>query len=447
MKYTQSFYTIITDIIDETSENPERILFATRTGTSVKIKDTIYQKIVSQDFSNIDYETLRQLIDIEAIVLDGTNEFHDIIKQNVLGIESKNALSFTIQPSANCQFGCHYCGQKHSKDLMDEKIMSKVIKRIEDKIIETSAKSISVMWYGGEPLMGFSHIKKMSAELIEMVKRNGVSYFGSMITNGLSFKLEVFKELANICKVRHFQITLDGLAEYHDKRRITKKGENTFDIIFKNIIDVINSKEYIESKAAITIRSNIDKNNFESIPDLIDLMASHKFQEKNVTLDFCPVVNWGDNNAEKDSFEPTEFSSKEIDLFLYAKDKGFKTPHLPERSITPCMVVDPASEVYDAKGNIYPCYEFPYTPKYETDEYRIGNLLKPEETYNYNAITRNWNEDIKTNISGCPTCKLFPVCGGGCPKKWYANEKGCPSFKHNIEDRLVLDYLINNSAI
>ncbi len=169
-------------------------------------------------------------------------------------------------------------------------------------------------------------------------------------------------------------------------------------------------------------------------------------QNSGVTIDFCPIVNWGDNNAEANSLSTDEFASKEIDWTLYAIKSGFKyRTVIPSRSTAPCMVVNEDAEVYDANGNIYPCYEFPYTPKYETDEYKIGNLMFPEETYNPNAVTRNWNNDITKNISHCPTCKLFPVCGGGCPKRWYNKEIGCPSFKLNIQDRLVLEYIIKES--
>jgi hypothetical protein len=63
------------------------------------------------------------------------------------------------------------------------------------------------------------------------------------------------------------------------------------------------------------------------------------------------------------------------------------------------------------------------------------------------AVTRNWLQDVRGDISPCKSCNLFPVCGGGCPKQWYDGGVACPSYKYNIEDRLVLDYLINKQGL
>jgi len=110
------------------------------------------------------------------------------------------------------------------------------------------------------------------------------------------------------------------------------------------------------------------------------------------------------------------------------------------------MVVHQKSEVYDAYGNIYPCWEFPYTPFYEQEEYLIGNVKLPAETYNTHAKTRDWHEDIKDPNIWCSKCKFFPVCGGACPKSWYEGQPACPSFKYNIEDRLFLAYYLQNNS-
>jgi uncharacterized protein len=143
-----------------------------------------------------------------------------------------------------------------------------------------------------------------------------------------------------------------------------------------------------------------------------------------------------------------EYAKHEIEWLIYAIQKGFSVPDMiPERTHQPCMVVDKDSEVYDANGNIYPCYEFSYTPFYDNPEHTIGNLKLPEETYNQNVKTRDWfDSEIENGKSWCKGCKFFPVCGGGCVKKWYVDEPACPTFKFNMEERLMLDYLIKKKV-
>ena len=92
--------------------------------------------------------------------------------------------------------------------------------------------------------------------------------------------------------VLNYQITLDATAEFHDTRRITKKGEKTLDLIFKNIIDIINLDCYQEKNhEPILIRTNIDKTNIEGIKPLIDLFAENNAQGK-IQFSFAPIVDW-----------------------------------------------------------------------------------------------------------------------------------------------------------
>ncbi|MDT8759414.1 hypothetical protein MZO42_11970 [Sphingomonas psychrotolerans] len=58
------------------------------------------------------------------------------------------------------------------------------------------------------------------------------------------------------------------------------------------------------------------------------------------------------------------------------------------------MVVAEDGEVYDAEGNVYPCYEFPYTPSFETDAYRVGHLDSIDDERNDAALTRQWFTDM-----------------------------------------------------
>lgn len=111
------------------------------------------------------------------------------------------------------------------------------------------------------------------------------------------------------------------------------------------------------------------------------------------------------------------------------------------------MVLHPDGEVYDADGNVYPCYEFPYTEASSGPEYKLGHIDTIAELRNDKAITREWNTQIEGDVSPCKSCNLYPVCGGACPKKWLHGERGCPSFKDNIQDRLALHFLRKTGGI
>lgn len=450
MNFVTSRYLAFSEAFEE-KDKLKRILYSTRTSLTALIEEQVFIKILKNDYENIEDDLLDLLFSMEIIIPENENEFEEIMTQNNSLLNVNNHLDLTIQPTANCQLGCHYCAQEHSKNNMTDNVYDKTLERVKLKLESEKFKNLSVTWYGGEPLNALSQLKKISNEIIDLCKINNVEYYGSIITNGLSLKPNVFKELYLNHNVWSYQITLDGTAEHHDKRRITKKGENTFDIIFKNIIEIINLDFYQEkTKEPILIRTNIDKTNLASIKPLIDLFAENNAQGK-IQFSFAPIVDWGDKKyGTMDGFTKRDYADIEIDLLLYAHQKGFliDTSLVPKREFMPCMVVAKDSEVFDAFGNVYPCYEFTYTPAYNDDKHKIGNLLNENFTPNNLATTRNWYNDIKKeNFASCNRCELLPVCGGGCVKNWYNDETGCPSFKFNFSDRLLIDYLNKNNAL
>ena len=451
MNFVTSRYLAFSEPFDDQKGKLKRILFSTRTSATVLIDDSAIQKILDNNYTDFDDELLDLLFSMEIIIPENENEFEEIMIQNNSLLDVNSHLDLTIQPTANCQLGCHYCAQEHSKNNMNNDVYARTLERVTSKLESKKFKNLSVTWYGGEPLNALSQLKKISTEIIELFKINNVEYDGSIITNGLSLKPNIFKDLYLNHNVLHYQITLDGTAEHHDKRRITKKGEHTFNIIFKNIIDIINLDCYQEKvKEPILIRTNIDKTNLNSIKDLVDLFAENDAQGK-IQFSFAPIVDWGDKKyGTIDGFTKRDFADIEIDLLLYAHQKGFliDTSLVPKREFMPCMVVAKDSEVFDAFGNVYPCYEFTYTPAYNEDKHKIGNLLDKNFIPNDLATTRNWYNDIrKEDFANCNKCELLPVCGGGCVKNWYNDETGCPSFKFNISDRLLIDYLNKNQAL
>lgn len=447
-KYKLSSYTVITDVINEDEINTRQIIYSTRSGRAAVISSKIIKSINNNQFEEIPESILLELFSMDMVVPRDEGEFERVMEQNRIHLLDDKVLSVTMQPGANCQLGCHYCGQKHEKHYMSEALYEKVLARIENNLKGSANKyeALSVSWYGGEPLMAYKQIRELSPMFLELAKRNNIGYMSNMITNGLSLKENVFTELVKDCKVNHFQITIDGTKEHHDTRRITKSGESTYDIILGNIIACTNLPFYKEENCTVVVRMNIDKSNYESIISFLYILASYNLQDK-IILQFSPIVDWGENKASLNSLPKDNFSEIEIDWYMEALKLGFSTDVIPARSYGPCMVVNQEAEVYDAYGNIFPCYEMPYTDEFQDPKYMVGNVKFDEKTYNKNAFTRDWFDDVVQGKSTCRECTFFPVCGGGCPKQWLTGTPACPPFKFNMEDRLILQYIMDNKKL
>ncbi len=238
-KFKTSRYVVTSDVIDDDNN---RILFATRTGSYIKVSENLLNKIESGDYDKIDKKYLLPLFRIEVLVDKEEDEFWEILNRNKIDLTQGKVLSITIQPSGNCQLGCGYCGQVHSKKTMNDIITQKIIDKVKEKLTNSNYETLAIGWYGGEPLMAYNKIVEISTELIKFCNEKNIVYYSDIITNGLSLKPNIYKKLITDCKISHYQITLDGLAESHDQRRHTKKGEETFDIIFNNVLNAVNTQ-------------------------------------------------------------------------------------------------------------------------------------------------------------------------------------------------------------
>lgn len=449
MEYKLSQYAIITDPINDDSINTNRIVYSTRSGVATIISDKVLGNIKKKEYSKIEDEMLFKLIKTELLVPEKCDELNMILDEFEIASSQNRTLGYTITPSANCQLGCNYCGQLHQKINIESSLEQKIIKHLSAKLAQNNYEHLDITWYGAEPLMGYKAINDLSKKLIKLCDKKGIGYSSSMITNGLSLKEGVFTNLVKNTRVTDYQITIDGIKETHDNSRMTKQGQPTFDIIFNNVIKAVNNPIYDQENCAITIRINVQRNNYKEVDVLLDLIYQKGIHDK-VFMSFAPIHDWGNNDADTEiGLTPDEYAEIEIEWEIKMRQLGFrKNSLIPSRTYSTCMTTSSDGELIDAKGEISYCWEVPYTTGLEKDDALvIGNLNNEENVYKSNyeeAPLRKWYNDIRTgkhNSDNCKTCTFLPVCGGACPISWYKGKPACPSFKYNIEDRLILGFL------
>jgi uncharacterized protein len=450
MDYKFSHYTVIADL----EKDDNKIIYSTRTGKSLILKKQVIEALKNKDYKEIEETILEKVINCEIIVPDNINEIEQVIEEFNIAKNDRDTLGFVITPSANCQLGCNYCGQEHSDATLDKNLSENILKHITNKLNKHHYKHLDVTWYGAEPLMGFSAMKKLSKEIIQLANSKNITYSASIITNGLSLKNKIFTDLVLDMKIKNFQITLDGIKETHDNSRYTKKGVPTFDIIVNNIKNAVNNPIYIKENVNITIRMNVHIANYIEVSSLLELIRDEDLHKK-VTVDFAPIHDWGLNKANEDvGLSLDKFAELEIDWFMKMRELGFNdTNIIPQRVSTTCMTTTDDAELIDATGKISYCWEVPYTPAFDNNsEFIIGNVNDVnvyDESKQIHPL-RDWYNDMKTgknNSQNCKNCNFLPVCGGHCPISWYKGVAACPPFKKNMEDRLILQYLVQENII
>ena len=425
------------EISEPFGKKNHRILFSIMNTKSILINDHVYKALLNNRFDRLSQDVLKNLSDLKILIQEEINETLEFLNESEVYINNNKTLYEVIQPSADCQLGCSYCGQVHNKKTLDNELDDKLIKRIESKLDSKEYEHLSIGWFGGEPLLAISKIEKLSEKFRSLVDKIGMTYSSSITTNGIGLKKSVFKRLLH-CNVKEIDITLDGYLEEHDIRRPVKSLDfvSSYKIIMKNLSEITQMEEFEENKTRLIIRSNIDKKNYKNILLLIDDLIKNRLHKKIHTFYLAPIHSWG-NDAHKDSLNDAEFSKVEIQIMIYLIKNGFKIgvlPNSPKKQV--CMSLSKQGEVYDAYGNIFNCTEIPYVDVYKETDYYLGSLndSKVLKERNFNS----WIRDLKNGSFPCTNCKILPICGGACPKAWHEGNPPCPSIKYNLKERLLI---------
>ncbi|MDO8517457.1 MAG: radical SAM/SPASM domain-containing protein [Nanoarchaeota archaeon] len=207
-------------------------------------------------------------------------------------------------------------------------------------------KPESVSATGGEPLL--------KPDLIRILAKSTAKYGGALelVTNGILLKGDFVKELTDLNPQSFYQISLDGLEDFHDYLR-QRKGSYQSAI---KAIDLTSSLGRL-TKARMTVTFE----NYKQIPKLIETLD--KFERNNIKLVMRTALNTGRALKNKLSFGSDMIEPLQIYKEM-AKNIGV--------SITDRCGYCLDSISVDPVGDIYPCCYFVFNP-----EYKMGNISNP----------------------------------------------------------------------
>ncbi len=424
MELKKSYYN---ELIKE-NESGEKLIYNFNTGAFILMNEKAYQlmeNIEILEFKQLDDESigyLKLMKENGLVVEKKIDEIEILDFKEKLATYDSNSLILTITPTTNCNMKCIYCYEANNKILS-----STMTKEIQDAIVEFVKKKIknlsilSVVWYGGEPLLEKEIIYYLSREFIKLSELYHVQYSASMITNGvlLDYSTSVF--LKEQCRVKYVQITIDGLKEYHDKRRIMKDGSRSFDVIMDNI-------DKIKDILKVTIRVNVDQNNLNHIENFVYFLMNDKKIGNSVNLYFDKVNDYtAAYNCDISSFiGQKDLNSLLKKIYSNIVYNGNNNLISLESYISPkiknCGATNINNYIIDSDGYIYKCLTL-----VGVKEAAIGKITEEIDVIKH----KKWVfHELDTK---CKVCKQRPLCQGGCVFREIQNNE-MHRCKFNSED-------------
>ena len=311
----------------------------------------------------------------------------------------------TILTTEQCNFRCKYCYEKFERGPLQQEIRDGLVKYIKKHLRDW--KSLSIDWFGGEPLEALSVIDELSPQFIALCNQSGKAYSATMTTNGYLLNLETFKKLQKH-RIKHFQITLDGPQSTHDNARVLADGSPTYQTIINNLRSI---RDNVHSHTfSITIRTNVTTEVDDKIEEHLAVLHKEFGNDDRFSFYFRPVGDWGGDCVKTIKSSLVHSFSDFLDRVAAAPFGLNYSPYKNLLAQGSCAAVKKNEFVLGSDGTIYKC-----TVLFDNEDNHIG-LLHPDGTMEINeSKMAKWilpNEKSKA----CGSCFYQPKCGGSaCP--------------------------------
>lgn len=202
---------------------------------------TDFQKIIPPALSDNEKESIR-------------NYFKNIPSDEYIEGQLCNTSNLVLCVTDRCNFRCKYCTYSGNYGGEREHGVSNITLDTAQRGLELffhylgspnrtiKHNKVSIGFYGGEALLELRLIKKIVAWAKDKIIQNRLqekfTFQFSISSNGYLLTDEVVDYLVreNI----YIAISIDGPKEEHDKFRVNVNGEGTWDVIYENILNMIN---------------------------------------------------------------------------------------------------------------------------------------------------------------------------------------------------------------
>jgi len=338
--------------------------------------------------------------------------------------------SYLFMPTYDCNLRCAYCFQDHMRtNEAFRPLLRSMTPAMVDRIVDampqlearhgiTDATNLhrNITFFGGEPLLARN--RKIVEYILSAVSARGPARF-SAISNAT--ELEDYADVLGPDNIQMIQITIDGPAEKHDTRRIYADGSGSFDRICNNVDLALSRGVYID------IRMNIDKTNYEMLPDVARVFQARGWVgNTNFSAYAAPVHATNGKTERSTTFNSLELKEKILELrqshpelnHISLPDDGLRSRlrSLFKDGSDPLAMMRSSfcgahsgMYIFDSFGDIYACWE-----RTGDKNIRIGWLDEEGRVELIADRAKIGQTRTVTTNEACVQCRYSMYCGGGC---------------------------------
>ena len=315
----------------------------------------------------------------------------------------------------DCNLRCKYCyAPSKVKESMQDQTAEKGI----DLAVQlgNGNKSACVSYFGGEPLLRFGQIRKLTGYAQEAGRREGVRMHFRLSTNGTLFTEEILR----FCRENNilFALSLDGDREAHNAQRIFASGRGSFDEVDEKLHMILNYNPYTVITSVIT-PPTVDR-----LPESMEYMWGRGVRY------FVHQLDYSNPDWVPEDIDRLEKSYRRLAEFYLEKVRSNEHFHfgifddkLKTHASSPFRLGEicdfGAKKVSVAPdGRIFPCVQF-ISDRPDAKDFCIGHVESGLTPRREELIAEN-----KTEREQCKGCALLGRCSNYCGcLNWQMNGK------------------------
>ena len=333
-------------------------------------------------------------------------------------------MALTILPTRGCNFGCIYCYER-------ERPMVSMSQDTEETIVHfvqsnQQLKRLNVTWYGGEPLLNFDSIYRLSKAFLSL----GVEYSAKMVTNGFLLTPDKAEKMAEI-SMENIQITFDGPEAIHDTRRPLLGGQPTYRTIMDNLKYLLK----VNSSIHVDIRTNIDRRNMKQYADFYEAFKKEIDSDRvNLYPGFVSDLLSSECVSPEHNISEGGYKAQ-FALELFERYGIEIKSFLPKFRRHSCVATKYFAFVIGPEGEIYKCWRMVGNPKQILGNVRTG--IKSMHGFADYITGADYTRDPQ-----CLGCEFIALCGGGCPLARMRNRDEGLNLNHCCPEKSHMEQLM-----
>jgi len=420
----------------------ESLIYNSHSGALSKIDSHLAEVIGTSDsavnedgLSKLEIQALAEMLRCGYIIDDNVDEVKKIQAEIAEQRCNKNQLKLVIAPTLDCNFGCPYCFEQPKHGQMDQLVQKAIKELLRQKLSMGTIERVSVVWYGGEPLLAKALIFSLSQDLIGICRKFNVHYRASIITNGYLIDEDTAERMYEN-HIRFAQITVDGSRMVHNQRRFLRTNPEID--TYSKIIDGINILNL--HNIHVSVRINVDTSNQVNIKHSVQELSDEISDKQRTNIYLGHVFSYENGALPNECLTKEEFCHCQMDCALELKNVGFDQALkrlYPKKRIIYCSAPLDNVFVIDPFGFLYKCWN-----DICEQEHSIGTVQEYINGYPMQAETEKWSNYSALEKEPCSKCTLFPICGGGCPRQviHLKSDNVCEYTEAAIRDMMYLQY-------